>query len=587
MQRAVHHAISYFGVVNQALLDSWRFPMRSICLAAAVICACLSGVIRVADAAVPATAPATAAFIHNTETPQQHDARMAWWREAKFGMFIHWGLYAIPHDGEWHMRQKQMPLAEYKKFAGQFNPVKFNADEWASIAQEAGMKYMVLTTKHHDGFAMFHSAASDYNVYDATPFKRDPLKELSLACPEHGIKLGTYYSVIADWGHPGGGAGCPKWDKAQEGNLDDYINNVSLPQVKELLTNYGPIAVMWFDSDGAQPRTAEQAARYAEALKLQPNIIVDPRLHGCPGDFDTAEGHIPMLPPNKDWELCTRTNGSWGYTPAPARPLNALLHELVEAWGKGGNVLLNVGPTAEGIIPPDSVAVLKQIGDWLKTNGTAIYGSKRGPFDYLPWGWSTLHDDTLYLLVFDWPHDGQLKLPANVPADRAWLPSAPDKNLAIQYAGDRTLIAVPAQSPDPNVSVVAVHLTGPCPVVHSLAYNCQVIASDNQTTAGTVVNGNAGGDWRIPGSTGTLEFDLGKPVAFSVLRLSTPYTSSSKLMLEAELPQGWTEVYSDEHYTGAERIRTFAPVTAQHIRLTIIAEKPGIRVADFELFPPL
>jgi alpha-L-fucosidase len=202
----------------------------------------------VAQTAVKPTQPPGAAPVPGTvvgdsvvrapETPEQHDARMAWWREAKFGMFIHWGLYCIPADGEWHMRAHQESFADYSKLAKQFNPTKFNADEWAAIAQDAGMKYMVLTTKHHDGFAMFHSKASPYNIYDATPFHRDPLKELSIACPKHDIKLGTYYSVIADWGHPGGGAGCPKWDHAaQDGDLDDYVNNVSIPQVKELLTN--------------------------------------------------------------------------------------------------------------------------------------------------------------------------------------------------------------------------------------------------------------------------------------------------------------------------------------------------------------
>ncbi len=175
----------------------------------------------------------------------------------------------------------------------QFNPTKFNADEWAALAHDAGMKYMVLTTKHHDGFAMFHSKASAYNIYDATPFKRDPLKELSEACPKHGIKLGTYYSVIADWGHPGGGAGCPKWDQAQEGDLDDYINKVSVPQVKELLSNYGPIAVMWFDSDGAQPSNRGAGRPVRAGAETSAEYHRRPALAGHPRRFRDLRGPHP------------------------------------------------------------------------------------------------------------------------------------------------------------------------------------------------------------------------------------------------------------------------------------------------------
>ena len=218
---------------------------------------------------------------------------MAWWRDAKFGMFVHWGLYAIPADGEWHMRKSHTPLAEYQKFATQFNPTQFNADEWGALARDAGMRYLVLTTKHHDGFALFHSQASNYNIFDATPFKRDPLQELSATLPKYGIKLGAYYSILADWGHPGGEAGEAKWDPAQDGSFDDYLDKVAIPQVKELLTHYGPISVLWFDNDGSPKASPEQVARIAEAVKLQPDVIVTPRLMGFPGDFRNGGGAYP------------------------------------------------------------------------------------------------------------------------------------------------------------------------------------------------------------------------------------------------------------------------------------------------------
>lgn len=542
--------------------------------------------------AVTAASPSPTPALREPETPEQHDARMAWWRKAKFGMFIHWGLYAIPADGEWHMRKNKKPLAEYKKYAADFNPVKFDADEWASVAHDAGMQYMVLTTKHHDGFAMFHSKASDYNIFDATPFKRDPLKELSVACPKHDVKLGTYYSVIADWGHPGGGAGCEKWDEAQKGDLDEYINKVSLPQVKELLSNYGPIAVMWFDSDGAQVKTPEQAARYAPVLKLQPNLIVDPRLRGIPGDFETCEGHIPMQPPVGDWELCDRANGSWGYTGAPARPLERLLHELIEAWGKGGNVLLNVGPTREGIIPADSVAVLKQIGAWLKINGEAVYDSKRGPFDYLPWGYATRKGDMLYLFVLEWPKDGKLRIPMSTTVSKAWLLADPSKILKTEAKDGVTVVELPQQAPDAIASVIACKVDGDIPPYQSLLLGGKVTASEKPRDAVSLA-GAHGGNWRIPNTSGWVEVDLGKPKTFSVLRLTTPYTKAAKIVLEAKQGEEWKPIMTEDHPKGMEFVRTFAPVTAQNVRISVMTDKPEegkkpeIRIGVFELFPPL
>ena len=525
--------------------------------------------------------------LRKPETPAEHDARMAWWRQAKFGMFIHWGLYAIPADGEWHLRKHQMPVAEYAKFAQRFNPVKFSADTWTQVAQDAGMKYLVLTTKHHDGFALFKSAASSFNIVDATPFKRDVLKELSEACPKRGLTLGTYYSVIADWSHPGGGAGCPPWDKAQEGDLDAYIDRVSIPQVKELLSNYGPIGVLWFDSDGAQPKTAAQAARYADAIALQPNIIVDPRLRGFPGDFETCEGHIPLQPPKGDWELCTRTNGNWGYTGAPARSRNALLSELCEAWGKGGNVLLNVGPNAEGEIPADSVTRLRDLGAWLKINGEAIYGSTRSPFDHLPWGYATRQGTKLYCLVLRWPADGRLRLPMANAVTRAWLPGAPEIPVSAQVSDGITTLQVPTTAPDADASVIGLEVTGDIPTYRSLTLNRPVTATDNPRGAAATVNGGAGGDWRIAKDRGSLTVDLGQPRTFATLRLTCPYTQVAQLDLEVQDGTTWKPVWNVTKPKGTTWIVDLPPTTAQVVRLTVAAAKPELRVGVFELFPPL
>ncbi len=236
------------------------------------------------------------------ETPAQRDARMAWWREARFGMFIHWGVYSVPAGtykgkqvkgiGEWIMNRGKIPVAEYRAFAKEFNPVKFNADEWVRTAKEAGMKYIVITSKHHDGFAMFDSKASDWNIVKASPFGRDPLKELAAACRKYGLKLGFYYSQAQDWNNGGAAAG-GKWDPAQERSMDEYIDKVAVPQVKEILTHYGEFpAVLWWDTPTDMNK--ERAEKLLPLLKLKPGIIHNNRLGGgYKGDTETPEQFVP------------------------------------------------------------------------------------------------------------------------------------------------------------------------------------------------------------------------------------------------------------------------------------------------------
>src|SRR5436305_9990970 len=313
------------------------------------------------------------------ETKEQRDARMKWWREARFGMFIHWGVYSVPagtykgqqstHIGEWLMRDFNIPVAEYADYTKQFNPVKFNADEWVSLAKNAGMKYIVITSKHHDGFAMFHSQTSPYNIYDATPFKRDPLKELADACRKQGIKLGFYYSQAQDWHHPGGAAADKHkeadvderhhWDTAQSGSFDDYIKKIAVPEVKEILSNYGDVAVLWWDTPVDMNK--ERAEQFLPILKLQPNIITNNRLvRNVPeieGDTETPEQYIPATGfPGRDWETCMTMNSTWGYKSFDNnwKSTEMLLHNLIDIASKGGNYLLNVGPTSEGVIPEPS-----------------------------------------------------------------------------------------------------------------------------------------------------------------------------------------------------------------------------------------
>jgi alpha-L-fucosidase len=325
-------------------------------------------------------------------------ARLAWFRDAKFGLFIHWGLYAIPAGewkgkripgiGEWIMNRAKIPVAEYELLARQWNPVKFGADDWVQMAQDAGMKYIVITSKHHDGFALFDSKVSTWDVVDATPFKRDILKELAAACQRRGMPLGFYYSQAQDW-HEKGGAG-NDWDfgldQAPDGtelkDYDAYLRGKAEPQVRELLTGYGPVALIWFDT----PRmmTPERGQRFTDIVRsLQPKTLIDGRL-GVAGDYvSTGDNVIPGAAPADAWEVPATLNHTWGYRKDDRdwKSPGEVTFKLVDIASKGGNYLLNVGPMADGLIPQASQDTLREVGRWLRLNGEAVYGT--GP---TPWG---------------------------------------------------------------------------------------------------------------------------------------------------------------------------------------------------------
>ncbi|RYX86470.1 carbohydrate-binding protein [bacterium] len=355
------------------------------------------------------------------ETKAQRDARMKWWREARYGLFIHWGLYSIP-GGIWKdkpiggasehlMATGKVPVADYATLAPQFNPTQFDANRWAELAKRAGMKYVVITAKHHDGFALFSSQASTFDIQDATPFKRDPIAELAEACKKQGLAFGVYYSQAQDWHHAGGAAWVGQWDSAQKGDLHQYVRSVSAPQVKELLTKYNP-AILWWDTpvDMSQEDIKAIMAPFAQA----PNVITNNRLgNGVEGDTETPEQRIPSTGfKDRDWEVCMTINDSWGYKSLDVdyKSSESLLRNLIDITSKGGNYLLNVGPDGQGVIPSAEVERLETIGRWLKANGDSVYGTTANPFKRLSFeGRATVKGNRLYLNVFRWP-DAGLKL---------------------------------------------------------------------------------------------------------------------------------------------------------------------------------
>jgi alpha-L-fucosidase len=363
------------------------------------------------------------------------------------------------------MHDLKIPVAEYAQIATRFNPVQFDANTWVGIAKAAGMKYIVMTSKHHDGFAMFHSESDPFNIFDATPFKRDPIAEMAAAAARQGLKFGVYYSQAQDWHHPGGGAYGGHWDPAQDGDLHEYVRTVAAPQVTELLTRYHP-SILWWDTpvDMSPDDIKALTAGFAD----NPALISNNRLgNGVPGDTETPEQTIPSTGfPGKDWETCMTINDTWGYKSfdtnfkSPTR----LIQNLIDIASKGGNYLLNVGPDATGVIPQPEVERLATMGAWLKKNGESIYGTTASPYKRLPFeGRATVKGRTLYLNVFTWPAGGITLAGLQTPVRDA-LALSTGEIIKVEKAADGTLSIPQPSLLDPVSTVIALHLAA-APVV--------------------------------------------------------------------------------------------------------------------------
>lgn len=344
------------------------------------------------------------------------DQDMAWWRDAKFGVFVHWGLYAIPAKGEWHMFNDKVPAAEYAKLAQRFNPQHYDPDAWAALAKDAGARYMVLTARHHDGFSLFASKAS-YGAYDAahSAAGRDLVAPFVQAVRRHGLRAGLYYSPL-DWRFPAYFHPKEMPENAQAFKQQTY------GQVEELMRQYGPIDILWYDGGWlAHQGSDADAAWFWEPDKLnrivrhyQPKIVINPR-SGWQGDFDVEEGDRPIKGPirQRPWEKTFSLNGAWGYTPEnQVMSADRVVTLLVDALVRNGNVLANVGPDADGVVPPRQSQTLRSVGRWLQRHGQAVYGTRPGPLQPVDGVYGmTQRGDRLYLFVHRWPGE-ELVLPA-------------------------------------------------------------------------------------------------------------------------------------------------------------------------------
>jgi alpha-L-fucosidase len=397
--------------------------------------------------------------------------RVKAWQQARFGLFIHWGLYAATARGEWAQFAEGVPAEEYERYALQFDPTGFDAAEWVALAKAAGQQYMVITAKHHDGFCMWDTVLTDYNIVKATPFGRDPIAELAAECERQGLTFGVYYSV-KDWHHqdyptrytyrtkrhPDGFHGRPK-DDADFMTYLDYMEG----QLRELMTNYGRIGALWFDWYGDAFEREDERERAGEIIdmvrELQPDCVVNDRLGSVGADFATAEQTIPGSGGSRPFEVCMTVGDSWGYSANDTiKDGPTLIRDLVEIAGKGGNFLLNVGPDVQGLIGEAEQESLREVGRWLEVNGESVYGTTGGPS--MRWEANlaavTRRLGKVYLHVDHWPGDGRIfynQFPHRL--ERAYLLADPGCTpLDVELHHRSLMIQVPESAPDRVCSVI-------------------------------------------------------------------------------------------------------------------------------------
>jgi alpha-L-fucosidase len=544
------------------------------------------------------------------------ETAMQAWQDMRFGMFIHWGPVSIKGTEIGWSRGREVPTQEYDQLYRQFNPRQFDASAWVKTAKDAGMKYLVITSKHHDGFCLWPSRYTDYHIGN-TPFKRDVLKELSEACQRQGIQFCTYHS-ICDWYHPDYPLGSPGGKtKKQNPNMPRY-NRYLTNQTQELIENYGPLGIMWFDGEWESPWTREYGQALYDTLKdIQPSLIINNRVskgrEGMagttkqtefnPGDYDTPEQRVGGFNRDRPWETCMTICRQWAWKPDDnMKSLAQCLQTLIRTAGGDGNLLFNVGPMPDGRIEPRQVERLREMGAWLQQYGAGIYGTRGGPFKPGTWGASTCKDNRIFLYIMNWPAQGPLELPAleaTVKATRALTGGT------VQLLhGDGTLtLDVPAADRDAIATIVELAVDGPAfalkpvDVTHSSAS----LASRKKVTASNVflqaaqfgpqmaVDDDTGTRWATDAGTRSawLEVDLGEPMPVQRIVIDEPeeYRRVQGFELQYRDGQTWKRFHRGTTL-GPNWTLDITPITAQFFRLHIHQAADGPTLREFQLFSP-
>jgi alpha-L-fucosidase len=404
------------------------------------------------------------------EKPEDRDIHarsMKWYNQAKFGMFMHFGLYSINHEFCWTRLRDYMPKGQddsYRKLVEQFDPQKFDADAIVTMAKESGFRWIVITAKHHDGFAIYNSKVDPFSL-GATPFGkggRDILKELAQACRKHGMKLGFYYSHYQDWDHPGGGTADLQYADLKKRPYENYINDKAMGQVRELLSEYGDVCVLWYDTP--MHLGQEDSLKFRKLTRqLSPQTIIGGRIDDMNGDFwSIPDNRVPAIPFGEPWETCMTANGSWSYSPKKTRPVAEMVRHLVDIVSRGGNFLLNTGPKPDGTLNPEDVKAFRAVGKWLKVNGDSIYGTDMNPFhngQYI----CTRKANKLYFHFFDWPKQRSLTITSlkNKPIKAYMLADKQQSLLKLDQGADKITVQLPAAAVDEFDSVLVLELDGP------------------------------------------------------------------------------------------------------------------------------
>ena len=568
------------------------------------------------------------------ETPQQHEARMQWFRDAKFGMFIHWGLYSqlagewkgkrTSFGAEWIQEQMAIPSSEYMPLAKSWNPSNYNPRDWVRQMKAAGIRYICITSKHHDGFCLWPTKLNDDWNISITPKGEDLLKPLADACREEGVKFCLYHSVM-DWHHPDWTG--QSFNDLRQGAPDKerFKKEYLYPQMKELFTNYGNIGMLWLDGTWDKAWTSEDGRELEAYLrKLQPSVVLNNRSGYKPpqpkydfhignaysytfaGDYISPEGEIPPTGlPGIDWETCQTMQPpkNWGYNRLTRfRPFAELLRELVDVSSKGGNLLLNTGPNAEGEIVSEAASRLKDFATWMAVNAESIHGTTASPFEHLPFdGRCTRKGGRLYLHVFDWPTSRQLVVPVKNPIKRAWLLADPEKSLTVVAGPRGSSITLPDHAPDAIASVVAVEIDGNPTVI----LPAKPVSMGKPVTASAewpgrtglkkehVTDGKTNTIWAGPENSreGWLQVDLGTECLVDSILLSEgkTYTRCRKFSVQAEVDGQWKTIASGEGI-GALKELAVQPVKARLFRLAIATGTPPNQpdgepvIAEFRIF---